>query len=258
MIDVAHAKNFRAFWGPVLDALNQEPENAIGLVSPISNPASDDLLSLYEKEINSARQQKSKKMSPTEREEENRRVHGKMVALNDLVLAALQKAAADQPALNYRPQAELTLAQIRDNPVARVENVMHYDPSGQIGFCFGRALLIHHQLLKAGVKAQHMARIFVVGQLLLEKQLWQFHTAILVRDAKEGFVVIDPLQPKLMGYREWMTTNAAYEIKGRYSRARFYVTDPRKFLPGATRYDLKQLEHPALKEYFAALAKQMN
>lgn len=80
---------------------------------------------------------------------------------------------------------------------------------------------------------------------MVQKQLWRFHVAVMVR--QHGFLVIDPLQDKPLPYVEWVAITA-YDIKGRSSRARFfYATDPRKFLPAFGAYDVKQLEDPVLK-----------
>src|SRR5690606_14822446 len=95
----------------------------------------------------------------------------------------------------------------------------------------GRALLSHHLLIEAGVPAGDIAKIFTVGQLRFDGELWQYHVAILVRDSQHGFVVVDPLHAAPLPYPEWLDINQAYGIKHPLSRVRFYVTDARKFTP---------------------------
>ncbi len=250
-------------WGPVLATLNQEPVFSSTEASPFTQSIDTDLLALYDKEAKAIAEawQVSEKITGTKasiREKQNQFFHIKFSKLNEAALTSLSRASEASRSHDHRAIAEKIAGIVKASEVARVENVIRYDNTGQVGFCFGRAMFIHHLLLKAGIAPQDLARIFLVGQLLVQEQMWQFHTAILVRDAKEGYLVLDPLQEKVMGYREWMKLTAGYEIKGRYSRARFYITDARKFLPAFGKYDVAQLRLPFLREYFAALAREMN
>lgn len=254
-------------WAPYLEELNRpvSPENK--LILPYSHAVDVDLLKLHDDEMRAIKRSwdegpsKEQRASKTAtREAQNQFFHQKVTAFNAQTFVALEKAAHSHAAAkkDYHVLVERVLAEVGRNPVARLDQLANYDEGGQIGFCFGRALLIHHLLLKAGVDQGDLAKIFNFGQLMVGKQLWTFHVAVLIRDSVAGFLVVDPLQAKPLPYKEWIAINTQYDIKGRLSRARFYVTDPRKFLPAFGAYDARQLADPVLKTYFDDLARSLD
>jgi hypothetical protein len=255
-------------WGAVLKTLNQEAGVEKGVSFPFTHRLNDDLFKINEEELGSIAQSweelraKSRSQKDTRsilREKTNRFFHEKINALNQITLASLESAARSHQVLgkDYSRIAEQVLARLGQHPVAKIENEERFDSGGEIGFCFGRALYLHYLLLKANVKQSDIAKVFMLGQLSMKGQFWKFHVALLVRDSKMGFLVIDPIQKHPMAYQEWMVVNAKYEIKGVFSRARFYVTDPRKFLPSSGQYDERQLKDPILKNYFDALVESL-
>jgi hypothetical protein len=138
-----------------------------------------------------------------------------------------------------------------------MENPENYKEGGQVGFCFGRALYLHYLLLKSGVPQNELAKIFVLGELKFGDTFWRFHVALMVRDKAQGFLVVDPLVGEVIGYREWMEKNAAYDVKAPNGRSRFYVTDARKFMPAFGEYDAAQLKEPVLRKYFEGLVQSL-
>ena len=239
-------------WNHVLSVLNEVPSPE---PSFYSHPVEEDLLSLYAKELAQikgqlpvAPQGESKK---EKRERENRFIFEKISELNEKTFRSLQ--ALTKGTKDYSKVAAQVLTQVKRHSVASLESTMKDPRGGEIGFCFGRALLIHYLLLHSGVSQKDIAKVFNVGQLLVGGQMWQFHVAVLLSDPQAGFLVVDPLQETPMPYSEWAEKNRLYEVKGRLSRSRFYVTAPRKFLASYGKYDLTQLEDPLLKSYFAKL-----
>ena len=265
------AQDTRSRWHQILLVLNQKPEAVLNSFFPVnpsiySHSLKDNLLMLNQQEmlaIKASWQALVGSPSPAEkraaREQANAYYRKKVEELNAPLFVSLKKASKNLGSanINYAKRAETALAKVQANSIANLENAGRYDSSGQIGHCFGRALLVHLFLLQAGVPQQHLAKIFNVGQLMVGQHLWRFHVAVMVSDSKYGFLVIDPLQKKPMPYEEWIAANAKYDIKGRYSRARFYVTDPRKFLPSFEMYNLAQLENPVLKPYFDDLVESI-
>lgn len=261
----APAETTAALWAPYLETLTIAPVTK-GLASPYAFSASEDLPSLYAKELGEIRgawAAERKMMTGATpkalREAENGFFHARVQALNETTFQTLEHAAQSHRSSkkDYRALAETILAKVAKNPVANLESAQAYDQGGQVGYCFGRALLVHLFLLQAGVPQDDIVKVFNLGELMVQKQLWRFHVAVMVRDSQHGFLVIDPLQDKPLPYREWVAINAAYDIKGRFSRARFYAADPRKFLPAFGGYDVKQLEDPVLKRYFDDLARSL-
>ena len=261
---------FAATWAPVLAALNQD----LSAKAPVfKNSSNDDLLALNEKELaaieaewqakhpkpSKTTSKKSQKITPQEREEKNSFFHQKVGSLNQTTIDLLSKDAVNHRAetKDYSAIATQILDKVRANPIANVDAVTNYERGSDIGFCFGRALYVHHLLLKAGVKQEDLAKIFNVGQLMVQGQMWNFHVAMMVRDSKKGFLVVDPLAGKPLDYQSWIKLNADYEVKRALSRARFYVTDPRKFMVGPGAYSLEAIAASHLKPYFTDLGKTL-
>lgn len=163
--------------------------------------------------------------------------------------------AASSKADEYRTVARKTLMEVSKHPVASVSRTYTRSQGLEIGYCFGRALLVHHALLKAGIPQHDMFKIFALGELMMEGQMWNFHVAVGVRDRKHGALIIDPLHNKILPVTRWIKETRVYDIKHPYSRTRFYVTDPRKFLPAFGMYHPDQLADPLLKDYFEALSR---
>lgn len=254
-------------WATLLVPLNEEGQAALPLLDPYSQSHTVELLELNQRELRSIHleweqinSQQSGAMTQELRDKNNEFYRAKINQLNAISREKLDLAAKSHQDIHfdYYELAAKIISETRQNPVANLASVKNYEQGGQIGFCFGRALLVHLLLRQAGVKQAHLAKIFNVGQLLVEKQLWQFHVAVMIRDSKAGYLVVDPMHSKPLAYQEWIAINSAYDIKGKYSRARFYITEARKFLPNYPDYSLTQLEDPALKPYFDDLFKSLN
>jgi hypothetical protein len=244
-------------WPEILKVLNQNPST-----SHVLQGLDGDLLALYRSELKAIDAlwaatpdaKRDKKLAETRRLT-NVFYHEQVKALNDKTFSALDLAPSRGK--DYAALAQKILDQVRSNPVAKLESWHEYDPSGQLGFCFGRALLSHYLLLKAGVKQDDIGKVFVAGQLRVASRMWTFHVAVLIRDEKQGFLVVDSLLEKPVSLAEWRDRTASYDIKGDFSRARFYVTDPRKFVPTSGGYSQELISEENLKKYFDELALSM-
>jgi hypothetical protein len=256
-------------WKEVLAPLNATSQESLRFPSYFSHPSSVDLTDLNRQEMQDIKQQwklerdketaRPKRSPPSERNQvrtaENIFFHSKINTLNQATFSRLTSAAKihEQESFDFSGVADLVIQGVATNPVANLAATQRYDPTKQIGFCFGRALLVHKLMMDAGVNQTQMAKIFVLGELMHQRQHWLFHVAVMVRDTKNGFLVVDPLQGKPLPYKEWIAITSRYDIKGKYSRARFYVTEPGKFLPSFANHSLAQLQDPTLKKYFEDL-----
>lgn len=249
-------------WPPLLKVLNEGPSDSIAFEQEIGT----DLMSLYRDELKAITElwkaqpdsSKSPRLPETKRAMNvffHKQIQLKNAETFTHVAEQFKKVAQGQ---DYRSLGEEVLRKVRANPVANLEATQAYDPTGQLGFCFGRALLVHYYLREAGVDPAAIAKVFSAGELRVGPKIWAFHVAVMVKDAEHGFLVIDPIHEKPMALKEWQTRTAAFDMKGTLSRARFYVTDPRKFLPSFGAYDIAQLENPHLKSYFNDLALSLN
>lgn len=170
-------------------------------------------------------------------------------------IAELKKTSSDT---EYAMLAAQVRKDVTAHPVAGIAATHGLPNSGEIGYCFGRALLAHRELLRHGVPQSELVKVFALGELMMEGQFWNFHVAIGVRDRQHGLLIVDALQERVLPVSQWMERVQGYDIKKPFSRVRFYLTDPRKFLPASGRYDQKELNDPHLRAYFSRLAKSLN
>lgn len=158
---------------------------------------------------------------------------------------------------NHRRDAEDALRFVMEKSVSAPKNIANFEEGDQIGFCFGRALMLHYLLLRAGVLPKDLAKIFAVGTFNVGDQFWRFHVAVMV-NAEEGLLIVDPLYGNVATLDEWTSNVSSLDINYPYPRARFYITDAKKFMPQAGVYDLSLMGTPALKAYFFALGREIH
>lgn len=93
----------------------------------------------------------------------------------------------------------LTLAQLRtlykdsyNNKVASLDKLPYYDPSEQLGFCFGRAIASHLLARKMGLTEASTGKVFMVGELKENGvTLWRFHVSAIVKGPGGDWYAID-------------------------------------------------------------------
>ncbi|MCX6124263.1 MAG: hypothetical protein NTV34_05870 [Proteobacteria bacterium] len=258
-------KNQPQAWGSILSQLNQDPSGVDPAGFAFSNGLEENLAAVYKSELAAIdllwRADKKNPSAPknqTQRNEVNQFYFDRISKLNaDTMIAANKPLESNQKTVSkdsgYSKVIQEVFRFVKDHPLDQAVEVDKIDPSGQIGFCFGRALFLHYLLLKRGVNQNHIAKIFLLGSLFYEQRMWNFHVVVVVKDKILGAVVLDPLQAKPMELPEWQKEALKMDIKQRFPRARFYVTDPRKFLTENGKYDLNQIYNPLLKTYFSKL-----
>ncbi len=241
-------------WPAVLSTLNQPN---VPPPSDYSAAIEEDLSARYQREIRALRPAQ-RPTTPAQREEENRRYQLAIQRLNAdfrVRTADLGKSASAKDFLSIASRVQKN---VTHHPVAGLAATRALLRSSEIGYCFGRALLAHWELLRAGVPQSEIVKVFAMGDLNLEGQFWKFHVATGVRDRGHGLLMIDPLQSKVLPIEEWVVRVQDYDVKRPFSRIRFYLTDPRKFLPSGGMYGLNELNDPILHAYFARLGKSLN
>ncbi len=127
------------------------------------------------------------------------------------------------------------------HPVARLDRLGEYDPTGLIGFCFGRAMAV--QLLarsKYGLSAASIQKLFVSGDMRSNPQVpeWRFHVTTLakVKREKTGIVewmAIDPIMSGPLTTDEWIqrVQSGWDRWHGEKPKSRFYIVDADAVLP---------------------------
>ena len=131
------------------------------------------------------------------------------------------------------------LMQTVNHPVATLAQLDKYDPTHEIGFCYGRAMAADHIALEKGLKRENIRKLYIVGDLRSGPDPeWRFHVTTLVRgknaNDKEEWYAIDPVLYEL-GYREPVTmaqwVRIARSIWDKKAQAKLYMTDADIILP---------------------------
>lgn len=239
---------FRTLWWPILTYLDQ--------VSPRAETLTLDLANKYKQEIKDIGARCPQNLhDKNHRREQHACFYHEIEKLNALEMKGLEDESRARK--SFLDNAKEVLSAVEDHSMASSKRVFAYQEGGQIGFCFGRALLVHYLLLKAGVPNQDILKIFALGDFLLGGQVWRFHVAVMVREG-QGYLVVDPLYGEVADSKDWMSNIASLEIKHPFSRARFFITDPRKFMPESGKYTVESLSQPELKSYFRDLAMEIS
>lgn len=119
---------------------------------------------------------------------------------------------------------------VKNHPVASCKNVKKYDPDGNIGFCFGRAMSVHLEALRMGVAKESVRKMWAVGSMKYKNIFWQHHVATMVRDEKGAWWVIDPeyKKPKLL--KEWYKTIKKMDSD---DKLQFFSSEGKRFGPAS-------------------------
>jgi hypothetical protein len=187
------------------------------------------------------------------KKERNAFFHFQVNALNRRTWEWVETLRVASGKSDFSKVAAIVQSRVAEHPTAKPESAMDFDRGSEIGFCFGRALLAHYELLKRGVPQEAIVKLFVLGDLKVGHSLWKFHVAVAVRDPEKGLWIIDPLQPSVSSLADWVQQMQKLDLKSPNPSSRFFVTDARKFLPAGGAYQVNQLLEPPLKPYFSAL-----
>lgn len=129
-----------------------------------------------------------------------------------------------------RPQLRTLYRDSYYNKVASFEKLPLYDPSEQLGFCFGRAIASHLLARKMGLKEAGTGKVFIVGELKSEGvTLWRFHVSAIVKGPGGAWYAIDSNLPGPVTLKEWIKETRAVWDEG--TKARVYVTHAAAVFP---------------------------
>lgn len=122
-----------------------------------------------------------------------------------------------------------------------------YDPKQNIGFCFGRAMFIHLDLLTRKVNKSSVYKAFIVGSMKSGGITWGFHVATVVRSDDGQFYAIDPNFGWIMTVREWFDYYAAMDVD---KKLRIFIAPASKFGPSARKYTPFDMKDKFYNKYF--------
>ncbi|KHD89814.1 MAG: hypothetical protein OM95_01755 [Bdellovibrio sp. ArHS] len=147
-------------------------------------------------------------------------------------------------------QAQAIIQKTNQNEVTGYRGGQKYDPKGIVGFCFGRALYAHLELLRHGVSKDAIKKVFVVGPMRTGSIDWQFHVTTIVKASDHsGWYAVDTFIGRPVPLEEWFKNFQKYSTDG---KLRLFVTEPNKIGPSAWEYNVKPggLMDPFYNNYF--------
>lgn len=147
-------------------------------------------------------------------------------------------------------QAQSIIQKINLNEVTGFSAGRKYDPKGIVGFCFGRALYAHLELLRHGVAKDSIKKVFVVGPMRTGSIDWQFHVTTIVKASDHaGWYAVDNFIGRPVPLEEWFKKFQGYSTDG---KLRMFVTEANKIGPSAWEYNTKPggLMDPFYNDYF--------
>lgn len=150
-------------------------------------------------------------------------------------------------------QATEILNSIAPHPVIGDKVALKYDPTQEIGFCFGRAAYVHIELLRRGISAQRIAKVFVMGGLYLDGYSWDFHVATIAQDESGTWWAIDSLFATPLPLEDWMHEVSRWDANQKFPALRFFFTDALKFQALKGSYDSTYFYSEVYRKYFEDL-----
>ena len=153
------------------------------------------------------------------------------------------------------------------HPVAGLGAIGKYDHqptgvgTGEVGFCYGRAMVVHLLARKMGLDPKSIQKLFVAGDLNNgEGTRWRFHVTTLVLGDDGKQYAIDPIMPSMgqPGVSEpyaWMkAVKDEFDMKDGEDESNFFLTDTRSILvdmrvvPAETKFEIQdRLIEPTFK-----------
>ncbi len=122
------------------------------------------------------------------------------------------------------------------HPVTRLDRLNFYDPKGEIGFCFGRAMAVHLLARKTfQLDSDSIKKLFIIGDLRSgQNPEWRFHVTTLVQGGSRAvsepvWYAIDPIMDGPMKLEDWVK-----KVRGTWDRknkARLYRVENSAIIP---------------------------
>jgi len=128
---------------------------------------------------------------------------------------------------NYATKEELDL--IYNDAANEKVHINHscYDPKGTVGFCFGRATIVHMEALIRGMNPDSIRKIWIVGEM---QGGWGHHVATMIK-GKDGWNVLDPNLGRVVTIEEWIKAYEPYKLKTAKQELMLFVSRADRFGP---------------------------
>lgn len=179
---------------------------------------------------------------------------------NESVIGSFRRAIGNSglnfPSGYLKRTADDVLKSLFESSVAGPSAIKKYDPTGEVGFCFGRATYVHLELIRRGFDANKIGKIFAVGNLSYQKRLWDFHVATFIWD-DDSILVIDDTVKTVLTLEQWIQAVQRFDFDPLAPMMLVYLTDPIKFHPALGSYQKSDFERDIYRGYFVDLLQSM-
>lgn len=160
---------------------------------------------------------------------------------NQSLVLELKKTGVQSKGLS-KIQAEKMNEFLINHPVAGEQAIHHYSKkNSSVGYCFGRATLAHLELLRRGVDAKYIRKIFIIGELKYNLDIWELHVATIVNKKGGGWWVLDGLFHKTLDLEDWYKEILKIAVSKKNPKVSLFLADPVKFLPISGAYNEKEM-----------------
>lgn len=166
------------------------------------------------------------------------------------VFQTLERPSAAEKLISALPAGQLSslYRMTYNNPVSTLNQVAIYDPTGIIGFCFGRAMAAHLTARQSfHLNPSSIYKLFIVGDLRSNPSQpeWRFHVTTILPVYGNGqvqWVAIDPIMSTPLTVAQWIQSvragwDAWHGTPG--GKAHFYLVPASAVLP-----DIRSLPSP--------------
>lgn len=141
-----------------------------------------------------------------------------------------------------------------DNPVIGSLSPKEYDPTGAIGFCFGRAMFMHLELTLRGFDRDSIKKVIVLGRLASGG--WGWHIATLAqsrtRNGKRAWMVLDPIHPGAWTIQEWYMI---WSETTTFGGLVLFTTEAGRLGPSPSDYSYEAISDPFYNDFFVDMLK---
>ena len=158
--------------------------------------------------------------------------------LNQFELAWLEQNTNVNGKLPSRTLLNRVTRSTITHPVIGFERLSHYDPTGNIRFCFGVSTYTHELLLRLGFAPQAIMKAIVIGPGRWRDGREGFHQITIVLADDRRWYAIDQFFVNAIPVKEWFQF---YWQHSEDEKLRLYITDAGRFTPDIHNYDSFQM-----------------
>ena len=142
---------------------------------------------------------------------------------------------------------------VDNHPVASQCHLRQYDPQGNMGFCFGRAMTAHLELLNSGVQKDKIRKLWAVGSFQAGGNNWRYHVTTIVKGDDGQWWAIDPIFGTPVSAKEWYRKMKGFDVGGDMI---LFTSEAKRFGPSSPdQYNRPHLNLDAYNNYFNDLLK---